>query len=172
MNAQIPSKEGFVSFHGYNVWSRMVGDCQSPGKLPLLFLHGCWVLPGISSSHCRLWLPQAEDGLLRPAGSGNSDDPHQPSLVHYRTLCRGKLVSFDKALGLIAGTYWGIRGEGMLALEYALTKPAGLASLILASTHAPAYRCGRQRPAAWSPIFHLRCSKSFNNMSKRHNRLA
>ena len=45
-------------------------------------------------------------------------------------------MSFDKALGLIACTYWGIRGEGMLALEYALTKPAGLASLILADTCA------------------------------------
>jgi hypothetical protein len=36
----MPAKEGFVSFRGYKVWYRIVGDREAPGKLPLLCLHG------------------------------------------------------------------------------------------------------------------------------------
>ena len=40
MNKELPTKEGFVSFLGYNVWYRIVGERELPGKLPLLCLHG------------------------------------------------------------------------------------------------------------------------------------
>ena len=40
MNKEVPTKAGFVSFRGYNVWYRVVGDRETPGKLPLLCLHG------------------------------------------------------------------------------------------------------------------------------------
>ncbi len=40
MNKEIPAKEGFVSFRGYSVWHRIVGDHEGPRKLPLLCLHG------------------------------------------------------------------------------------------------------------------------------------
>ena len=40
MNKEVPTNEGFVSFRGYNVWYRVVGDRETPGKLPLLCLHG------------------------------------------------------------------------------------------------------------------------------------
>ena len=40
MNKEISAKEGFVSFRGYRVWYRIVGDRERPGKLPLLCLHG------------------------------------------------------------------------------------------------------------------------------------
>lgn len=33
MSKQGPTKEGFVSFLGYNVWYRIVGDRETPGKL-------------------------------------------------------------------------------------------------------------------------------------------
>jgi len=35
-----PSTEGVVPFRGFNVWYRIVGDREAPGKLPLLCLHG------------------------------------------------------------------------------------------------------------------------------------
>jgi hypothetical protein len=40
MDRSIPFTEGFIPFRGYNVWYRMVGDREEPGKLPLLCLHG------------------------------------------------------------------------------------------------------------------------------------
>ena len=40
MNNQLPTKEGYVSFCGYRVWYRIVGEGESPGKLPLMCLHG------------------------------------------------------------------------------------------------------------------------------------
>ena len=136
MNAQIPSKEGFVSFHGYNVWYRMVGDCQSPGKLPLLFLHGG---PGFTWDSFEPLQALAATGrglvFYDQLGSGNSDDPHQPSLYTIQLYVE-EISVLRQSLGLdrlhILGHSWG----GMLALEYALTKPAGLASLILADTCA------------------------------------
>jgi proline-specific peptidase len=65
-------------------------------------------------------------------GTGNSEQPHDPSLwtVDYYL---HELAEVRKELELeevhLVGQSWG----GMLAMEYALTQPAGLRSLILAS---------------------------------------
>jgi L-proline amide hydrolase len=40
MNAAVPAREGRVSFHGYDVWYRVVGDGEEPSKPPLMCLHG------------------------------------------------------------------------------------------------------------------------------------
>lgn len=40
METAVPTKEGFVSFRGYSVWYRIVGDAEEPGRYPLLCLHG------------------------------------------------------------------------------------------------------------------------------------
>ena len=40
MGTAIPTREGFVSFHGHNVRHRIVGGREESGKLPLLCLHG------------------------------------------------------------------------------------------------------------------------------------
>jgi pimeloyl-ACP methyl ester carboxylesterase len=39
-SSAFPAREGFVSFRGYKVWYRTVGNDEEPGKLPLLVLHG------------------------------------------------------------------------------------------------------------------------------------
>jgi proline-specific peptidase len=68
-------------------------------------------------------------------GCGNSDKPHDPSLWTVPLFVE-ELREIRRALGLervhLLGQSWG----GMLAMEYALTEPAGLASLILADSSA------------------------------------
>jgi pimeloyl-ACP methyl ester carboxylesterase len=72
-------------------------------------------------------------------GSGESDRPDDPSLWTVETYVE-QLRSVREGLGLgeihLFGSSWG----GMLALEYALTQPEGLASLVLNSTPTSAPR--------------------------------
>ena len=136
MNTDIPVKEGFISFHGYNVWYRAVGDREAPGKFPLLCLHG-----GPGASHDYLAPLEALVATGRRVifydqlGGGNSDHPHNPSLWTVPLFVE-ELGVVRQALGLervhILGQSWG----GMLGMEYALTQPAGLASLIVADSPA------------------------------------
>jgi proline-specific peptidase len=71
--------------------------------------------------------------LYDQLGSGNSSKPSDPSLWTVE-LFLAELANVRDALGLdcvhLLGHSWG----GMLAQEYALTQPAGLASLVLSST--------------------------------------
>jgi len=68
-------------------------------------------------------------------GGGNSDQPHDPSLWTVG-LFVAEVAAVREALGLdrlhLLGQSWG----GMLAMEYVLTQPAGVASLIVASSPA------------------------------------
>ncbi len=132
--------EGRLPFREYATWYRVVGDGEQAGRLPLLVLHG-----GPGSSH------DALEGLGALAlqgrrvvfydqlGGGDSDKPDDPSLWTVETFL-DQLRSVREALGLerihLFGSSWG----GMLALEYALTQPDGLASLILNSTPTSAPR--------------------------------
>jgi L-proline amide hydrolase len=72
-------------------------------------------------------------------GSGESSRPDDPSLWSVETFME-QLESVRQGLGLdelhLFGSSWG----GMLALEYAFTRPPGLASLILNSTPTSAPR--------------------------------
>ena len=40
MTSTIPTKEGYVPFHGYKTWYRIEGEREEPGRFPLLVLHG------------------------------------------------------------------------------------------------------------------------------------
>jgi pimeloyl-ACP methyl ester carboxylesterase len=40
MNTTMAVREGYIPFHGFRTWFRVVGDRDEPGKLPLLTLHG------------------------------------------------------------------------------------------------------------------------------------
>lgn len=136
MDTGTPAKEGFVSFRGLNVWYRFVGDRTKSDKLPLLCLHGG---PGfawdsfeplealVATGRCVIFYDQL--------GSGNSDELHDPSMYTV-DLYVEEVGVVRRALGLdqvhILGHSWG----GMLAMEYALTQPAGVASLVLADTAA------------------------------------
>ena len=126
----MPVEEGRIPFRGYETWYRSLGD--GPG-LPLLCLHG-----GPGSTHVGLTAlePLADERrvvLYDQLGSGNSSQPSDPSLWTVE-LFLAELANVRDALGLerlhLLGHSWG----GMLAQEYALTQPDGLASLVLSST--------------------------------------
>ena len=136
MNKKVATKEGFVSFRDYNVWYRIVGDRDMPGKSPLLCLHGG---PGATHDYLEPLEAMAATGrrvvLYDQLGSGNSDHPHDPSLWTVPLFVE-ELGVVRQALGLervhILGQSWG----GMLGMEYALTQPSGMASLIVADSPA------------------------------------
>lgn len=136
MNQEVPTKEGFVSFKGYKVWYRMVGDHEDYGKLPLLCLHGG---PGATYDYLEPLEKMVGTGrrviFYDQLGSGNSDHPHNPSLWTVPLFVE-ELGVVRQALGLehvhILGQSWG----GMLGMEYALTQASGLASLIIADSPA------------------------------------
>ncbi|OFX27756.1 MAG: hypothetical protein A2Z07_12305 [Armatimonadetes bacterium RBG_16_67_12] len=136
MNMEMPTNEGSVSFRGYNTWYRIVGDRESPGKLPLLCLHGG---PGFPHDYLEPLEAIAATGrrviFYDQLGCGNSDQPHDPSMWTVPLFVE-ELGLIRRALGLegihLLGQSWG----GMLAMEYALMQPAGLASLLLADSLA------------------------------------
>jgi proline-specific peptidase len=136
MNSEMPAKEGFVSFRGYNVWYRIVGDREASGRFPLLCLHGG---PGASWDYFEP--PEAMAGARRRVifydqlGCSNSNVPTGPS-IYTIALYLEEVGVVRHALGLgrvhILGHSWG----SMLAMEYALTQPGGGESLTLANTGA------------------------------------
>ncbi len=145
MHTSAPAQEGLVPFRGYRVWYRAVGEArrdfvvgerEAPGKLPLLCLHGG---PGCPHDYLEPLEGMAETGrrviFYDQLGCGNSDVPEDPS-IYTLALYVEEVGVIRRALGLervhLLGHSWG----GMLALEYALTRPTGLASLILADTAA------------------------------------
>jgi len=136
MSTPVTIEEGFVPFRGYRTWYRLVGTPEEPGKSPLLCLHGG---PGFSWDSFEPLEALAAAGrqvvFYDQLGCGNSDVPAGPS-IYTVALYLEELAVVRRVLGLdrvhVLGHSWG----GMLAMEYALTQPAGLASLILADTGA------------------------------------
>jgi len=72
MNMEIPAKEGFVSFRGYQVWYRIVGDHEGPEKLPLLCLHGG---PGATHDYLEPVRVNPEQALAFMPGNRSVDRP-------------------------------------------------------------------------------------------------
>jgi proline-specific peptidase len=139
-SGSLPSTEGFVPFRGFKTWYRIVGEREAPGKLPLLCLHGG---PGVPHDYLEPFEAMAATGrrviFYDQLGCGSSDHPHDPSLWSVRLFVE-ELAAVRQALGLdqvhILGNSWG----GMLAQEYALTQPGGIASLILHSSLASSHQ--------------------------------
>ncbi|HLO31494.1 MAG TPA: proline iminopeptidase-family hydrolase [Anaerolineales bacterium] len=135
MSSEMPATEGFISFHGYKVWYRIVGG-EDSGKLPLLCLHG-----GPRGTHDYLEPLEGLAGTGRRVifydqlGCGNSDQPHNPAMWTVDLFVEEAGV-VRQALGLdrvhLLGQSWG----GMLGMEYALTQPPGLESFIIADSPA------------------------------------
>ena len=132
-----PRDEGYVDLRGYKDWYRVVGvEGEEAGKLPLLCLHGG---PGVPSGYLEPMQAIAESGrrvvFYDQLGCGNSDQPHDTSLWTVGLFLQ-ELEVVRESLGLerihLLGQSWG----GMLALEYLLTKPSGVHSLVLASSLA------------------------------------
>ncbi|MCW5971261.1 MAG: proline iminopeptidase-family hydrolase [Blastocatellales bacterium] len=121
--------EGFIEVEGGRVWYRIVG---SGDATPLLLLHGG---PGAPSYYLNPLEKVSED---RPVifydqlGAGRSDRPTDSALWSVDRFVR-ELAQVRDALDLdevhILGHSWG----SMLAVEYMLTNPHGVESLILAS---------------------------------------
>src|SRR5205823_2492399 len=118
------------------VWYRIVGDLEDPGKLPLLCLHGG---PGAPHDYLEPLEAMAATGrrviFYDQLGCGNSDHPDNPSMWTVNLFVE-EVGAIRRALGLdrvhILGQSWG----GMLAMEYALTQPLGLAGLVIANSPA------------------------------------
>jgi proline-specific peptidase len=132
MSVTLPSTEGRLPFRGFSTWYRIVGEREEPGKLPLLCLHGG---PGFTHDYLEPLEDMARTGrrviFYDQLGAGNSDRPSDPELWTVE-LFLDELRTVRESLALdhihLFGSSWG----GMLAMEYALTKPQGLASLALA----------------------------------------
>lgn len=136
MSASYPATEGRIPFHGYETWYRIVGEGEESGKLPILTLHGG---PGACHDYLEPMEALAATGrrviFYDQLGCGNSATPSNPSLWTVGLYIE-EVDAIRKALGLnrvhLLGQSWG----GMLGMEYALTQPAGLTSLIIESSPA------------------------------------
>ncbi|MFC1557138.1 proline iminopeptidase-family hydrolase [candidate division KSB1 bacterium] len=121
--------EGYIEVSGGRVWYRIAG---SGDQTPLLLLHGGPGAPGY------YFEPLAELADERPVifydqlGAGRSDAPSDTTLWRVERFV-DELAQVREALGLsevhILGHSWGT----MLAVDYMLTRPEGVRSLILAS---------------------------------------
>lgn len=131
-------REGYIPFEGYKTYYRIAGECDQ-GRLPLLALHG-----GPGTTH---WYLRSLDGIAErygraviyydQIGCGYSRTPSMPDFW-CEELFERELVEVRRALGLdhvhILGQSWG----GMLLMRYATHRPAGVASMVVASSPASA----------------------------------
>ncbi|MCW4050414.1 MAG: proline iminopeptidase-family hydrolase [Candidatus Bathyarchaeota archaeon] len=130
------SEEGYIPFNGYKTWYGIIGEEEKQNRYPLLCLHGG---PGAAHDYLIPIGKLSEQGrrviFYDQLGAGNSDHPDKPEMWTVELYVE-ELGVIRKALGLdrvhILGQSWG----GQLALEYTLTKPNGVESLILADSLA------------------------------------
>jgi pimeloyl-ACP methyl ester carboxylesterase len=134
--------EGYVGHAGSRTWYRSVGETRDGGCLPLLTVHDG---PGATHVSLRPLEALAESGrrvvFYDQLGCGRSDRPGWP-LAWSVLLFLDELARIRQALGLarlhLLGHAWG----GLLAMEHVLGGSAGVGSLALASSPAPAAREG------------------------------
>jgi proline-specific peptidase len=126
----VRADEGRIPFRGFETWYRDVGPVNG---VPLLCLHGG---PGSSHHSFEPLEALADQGrrvvLYDQLGCGASDRPEDPELWTVE-LFVDEIGAVRRALGLeqihLFGSSWG----SMLGIEYVLTEPVGLVSLILNS---------------------------------------
>ncbi len=125
----IVTREGYVAVTGGRVWYQIVGAGEG---IPLLTLHGG---PGFPHDYLEPLGALADE---RPVifydqlGCGLSDRPDDPSLWQLERFVE-ELGQLRQALGLTQVHLLGHSGGTMLALDYLLTQPAGVVSLIQAN---------------------------------------
>jgi L-proline amide hydrolase len=127
----LPVTEGTIPFSGGETWYRVIGDGEKPGALPVLLLHGG---PGGAHDYLESMGELARTGrraiFYDQLGCGRSPYPSDPSKWTVELFVE-EVDAVRDALGLdrlhLLGQSWG----GMLGMEYALTQPAGLESLII-----------------------------------------
>jgi proline iminopeptidase len=130
--------EGYAQVPGGRVWYRIVG---SGARTPLLVLHGG---PGVPSYYLKPLAALADE---RPVvfydqlGAGHSDHPTDTTLWRMERFVE-ELGRIRQALGLKEVHLYGHSWGTMLAVDYMLTRPAGVRSLALAG---PALNTARYR---------------------------
>ena len=137
MATTVPVREGFIPFHGYRTWFRVVGEREEPGRVPILCLHGG---PGATWHHMEPYEALAEGRRVifyDQLGCGNSGvtAPHQTSMWQPQ-LYVDEIAAIRDALGLDQVHLFGHSWGGMLGMLYAIGRPEGLASLIVESSPA------------------------------------
>ncbi|WP_435058250.1 proline iminopeptidase-family hydrolase [Streptomyces sp. bgisy060] len=139
--------EGTVPFRGHRTWYRVVGPGRA-GRLPLLVVNGG---PGCSHDYLDdLGALHGETGrqvvFYDQIGCGRSDRPDDPALWVMSTFVE-EVAAVRAALGLDRVHLYGHSWGSQIALEYVLTRPAGLASLVLAGPipSAPVYQAEVRR---------------------------
>ncbi len=129
-------REGTFPFRGYDVWFRIVGEREAPGRLPLLIVHGG---PGATHQYLEPLSALASSGrriiFYDQIGCGRSGRPTDPDFFSAELFVE-ELAALRSALGLehvhLLGQSWG----GMLAMQYAIGRPAGLAGIVVADSPA------------------------------------
>ncbi|HZS77782.1 MAG TPA: proline iminopeptidase-family hydrolase [Ktedonobacteraceae bacterium] len=122
-------QEGYIAVPGGQIWYRVV---RAGKGVPLLTLHGG---PGTPHDYLEPLEGLAHD---RPVifydqlGCGKSERPDDPSLWQRQRFVE-ELEQIRQALKLEQVHLFGHSWGSMLAIDYALTRPPGLRSLILAS---------------------------------------
>jgi proline iminopeptidase len=126
---QLVAGEGFVEVPGGKVWYEIVG---SGPATPLLLLHGGPGAPSRYLDPLRALADERPVVFYDQLGGGKSDRPGDASLWTVERFVQ-ELQAVRDGLGLdevhLFGHSWGT----MLAVEYMLTEPEGVESLILAS---------------------------------------
>jgi proline-specific peptidase len=121
------AEEGRIIVEGYQIWYRRIGN----GSVPLLTLHG-----GPGAGHDYL---QPLEQLRRSVvfydqlGCGKSARPKDDSLWKIERFA-SQINLLRQALGLTHIHLFGQSYGGWLAIEYMLSHPLGVVSLVLAST--------------------------------------
>src|ERR1051326_2329837 len=119
MNTTTAVREGYIPFHGFRTWFRVVGDREEAGKLPLLTLHGG---PGAAHDYLEPLEALAATGrrviFYDQLGCGNSSLTEPAPSLWTVALYVQEIDAVCKFLGLerfhLLGQSWG----GMLAMEY------------------------------------------------------
>ena len=126
-----PENSGFVNVEGGRVWYRENGVRHSD-KPSVLCIHGG---PGLSHDYMLPLADLADEYRVvfyDQLDVGNSDKPGDPANWQIERFV-GEVVALRAALGLerlvIIGNSWG----GLVAAEYAITRPTGLAGVVLSS---------------------------------------
>ena len=131
MPETLPQTEGRIPFKGHSMWYTIVGEGEEDGRLPLLLLHGG---PGGAHDYMESMGELARGGrrviMYDQLGCGKSPVPSNPDMWTVELFVE-EVDVVRQALGLerlhILGQSWG----GMLGMEYALTQPEGVESLII-----------------------------------------
>jgi proline-specific peptidase len=136
----VPSRtaggEGYIPFRGFRTWYRIVGETDQLGKPAILCVHGG---PGTPHDYLEPLDALAAGGrrvvFYDQLGCGRSDQPSDPPMWTIDLFVE-ELGAVRQALGLDRVHLFGHSWGGNLALSYALARPRGLVSLVLASAAA------------------------------------